>query len=404
MIGQEAARQVALPISTPLAGARIGLLTAAASRAGGGVFEAVVAQAEMIRALGGVPVVVALADDHAATDRARLGATETILAGVSGPRQVGFAPDLVRRLEAARLDLLHLHGIWMYPSRAGLVWARRTGRPYVVSPHGMLDPWITARGRWKKALARVGYERASWRAAAALHALTPREARDIAAESGRNDALVIANAGPPPGPAPTDLRGPGVVYLGRIHPKKNLAGLVAGWGLATRPPHARLTIAGWGDAADVAEVRDLAARSDGSVAFVGPIYGEAKQRLLDEARFVILPSFSEGLPMVVLEAWAAGAPTIMSEGCNLDAGFAADGFGPDGFGPDGFGSAAALRCDTGAADIARALEAGFALDEAGWLAMAHAAQRLAAGPFGSDTIANRWGEAYAALLAGGAPR
>jgi poly(glycerol-phosphate) alpha-glucosyltransferase len=41
----------------------------------------------------------------------------------------------------------------MYPSRAGLQWARRTGKPYLISPHGMLDPWITGRGRAKKALA-----------------------------------------------------------------------------------------------------------------------------------------------------------------------------------------------------------------------------------------------------------
>lgn len=370
----------------PLAGARIGLLTAAASRLGGGVFEAVAAQAGIIRALGAVPVVVALADPHALEDRAKLGEAELVLADIAGPRQIGYAPGLTRQLDEARLDLLHLHGIWMYPSRAGSVWARRSGRPYLISPHGMLDPWITARGRWKKALARIGYERASWAAATKFHALTPREAGDIADESGRGDSLVIANAGPPPSPAPTDLRPPHILYLGRIHPKKNLAGLIEGWRMANRSPQARLIIAGWGDEGDVADLRALlAGRGDASIEFVGPVWGEAKQGLLETARFVVLPSFSEGLPMVVLEAWAAGAPTIMSEGCNLD---------------EGFGAGAALRCGTDPADIARVLEAGFALEEPGWLAMANAAQGLARGPFAPATIAHRWGEAYAALLAG----
>lgn len=370
---------------TGLQGARIGLLTAAASRLGGGVFEAVAVQAGIIRELGAVPVVVALADPHALEDRAKLGEAELLLADTAGPRQIGYAPELVRRLDEARLDLLHLHGIWMYPSRAGSVWARRSGRPYLISPHGMLDPWITARGRWKKALARAGYERASWAAATAFHALTPREAGDIAAESGRSDSLVIANAGPATGPAPGELHPPNMVYLGRIHPKKNLAGLIEGWQIARRPLQARLTIAGWGDEADVAALRAvLVGHADASVEFVGPVFGEAKQRLLESARFVVLPSFSEGLPMVVLEAWAAGAPTIMSEGCNLDAGFS---------------HGAALRCDTGPADIARALEAGFALDERGWLAMARAAQGLAGGPYARATIARGWGEAYGALLA-----
>ncbi len=376
---------------TPLAGARIGLLTSAASRLGGGVFEAVVAQAGIIRALGAAPVVVALADPHAQEDQAKLGEAELLLADIAGPRQIGYAPDLIRRLDEARLDLLHLHGIWMYPSRAGAVWARRSGRPYLISPHGMLDPWITARGRWKKALARIGYERASWAAATAFHALTPREARDISDECGRSDSLVIANAGPPcmieaRGPALTAMRPANVLYLGRIHPKKNLSGLIEGWRRAMRPPQARLIVAGWGDDGDVADLRALlAGLGDASIEFVGPVWGDAKQRLLASARFVALPSFSEGLPMVVLEAWAAGTPTIMSEGCNLDLGFEVG---------------AALRCGTDPADIGCVLEAGFALTEPGWLAMTGAALGLAGGPFAPATITRCWGDAYGALLAG----
>ena len=156
--------------------------------------------------------------------------------------------------------------------------------------------------------------------------------------------------------------------------------------MATRPAQARLIIAGWGAEGDVAVLRALlAGLGDASIEFVGPVWGEAKQRLLETARFVVLPSFSEGLPMVVLEAWAAGTPTIMSEGCNLE---------------EGFAGGAALRCGTDPVDIAQALEAGFALDKPGWLAMTQAAQGLARGPYSPAAIAHRWGEAYGALLAG----
>ena len=64
---------------------RIGLLTAAASRLGGGVFEAVVAQAGMIRAAGGEVRVFALEDAHSAEDAARLTLTH--------PRR--FPPDRI---------------------------------------------------------------------------------------------------------------------------------------------------------------------------------------------------------------------------------------------------------------------------------------------------------------------
>ena len=44
--------------------------------------------------------------------------------------------------------------------------------------------------------------------------------------------------------------------------------------------------------------RMLAAADEPSIVFHGPAFGEAKQRLFETARFLILPSFSEGLPMV----------------------------------------------------------------------------------------------------------
>lgn len=367
-----------------IAGKRIGLLTASASRLGGGVFEAVAAHAAMLRALGAEPEIFALDDAHASEDRERFGPTPVHLFPVKGPGQIGFAPDLLAGLMGARLDVLHLHGIWMYPSRAGERWARRTGRPYLISPHGMLDPWITGRGRAKKALARIGYERANWRAATRLHALTAREAADITRESGREDSLVIANAGPPADAGGPDPREPTILYLGRIHPKKNLLPLVSAWSRSrdsgVLPAEARLIIAGWGDPADLAALR---AAAGPGVEFVGPAYGEAKARLLRAARFMILPSLSEGLPMAMLEAWAHATPAIMTEGCNL---------------PEGFAAGAALPCGYDQDAIAEALGRAFALAPAEWTRASRAALQLAETRFSAAAIARQWEQAYAGLL------
>jgi glycosyltransferase involved in cell wall biosynthesis len=375
---------IARPIDGPIAGKRIGLLTAFASRAGGGVFEAVVAQAGLIRDLGGEPHVFALDDQPAAADLARFGGAVVRLSTIRGPRQIGFAPALVTELLAARLDALHLHGIWMYPSRAGAQWAKQTGRPYFVSPHGMLDRWITARGRWKKALARTGYERDNWRRASAFHALTVSEANDIERESGRTDSLVIPNSGPDAMTGPVVSRAPLLLYIGRVHPKKNLVALVEGWRMATRPPGARLVIAGWGDATDVEVLRAAVGQGDGSVEFLGPIYGEAKQALLDSARFVVLPSLSEGLPMAILEAWSAGTPVVMTADCHLD---------------EGFATGAALRCGHAPDAIAVAINAAFAADDTLWRAMSQAALALARGHFSASAVAQCWGRAYGDAIA-----
>ncbi|MEO6041118.1 MAG: glycosyltransferase [Croceibacterium sp.] len=364
----------------------IALLTASASRLGGGVASAVHAQAEMIRGAGGRATVIALEDEFSPADRALLGAGELLTAPVIGPRAIGFAPALAGLLRRASPDMVHLHGIWMYPSRAGARWAARTGKPYLISPHGMLDPWITARGRWKKALARAGYERASWRRATAFHALTADEAADIRRQAGRSEIRVIPNAGPATISQGRGTRRPLVVYLGRIHPKKNLPALVAAWRAARRPENAELAIAGWGDARDVAALEALLAEAgDGSIRFLGPVHGEAKARLLADARFLVLPSHSEGLPMTVLEAWAAGTPTIMTPACHL---------------PEGFAAGAAIECTPATTSVREALERALALDEGAWRAMSVAALGLAGGPFSAPTIARRWNEVYRALAAG----
>jgi poly(glycerol-phosphate) alpha-glucosyltransferase len=364
---------------------RIGLVSAWASRLGGGVFEAVVAHADLVAALGYEPVVFALADEHSATDRERFGAIEVRTFPTVGPAMVGYAPALASALLAAELDLVHLHGIWMYPSQAASRWAARTKRPYVISPHGMLDPWILGRGKLKKAIARMGYERRSWRRASRFHVLTEAEAADVGAATARDDSIVIPNAVPLAAGAAD--RQPALVYLGRIHPKKNIAALVAGWRQARdvlRPIGATLRIAGWGEPEHVEALRQqLAADGGDDFAFLGPVYGAEKAALIGSARFVVLPSHSEGLPVAILEAWAAGTPTLMSQHCHL---------------PEGYARGAAIDCGTDAAEIAAALRRAFTLPEARWREMADAASGLVRDRFAPEAVAQRWREAYGALI------
>lgn len=368
----------------PLAGRRIGLLSAWASRLGGGVFEAVVAQARLLANAGAEVQVFALSDRFSAEDGGRFGGIPVHTFAVRGPAQIGYAPELLGALTLAKLDCLHLHGIWMYPSLAASRSVQRSGAGYIVSPHGMLDPWITARGRWKKALARAAYEGRSWHRASFLHALTAREAADIARESGRYDSVVIANPGPPLSATAPAQRGPSLVYIGRIHPKKNLAAMIAGWCRAARPADSTLTIAGWGEAADLTQLENAVRAAGPSVRFIGPVYGAAKQALLDGARYTILTSHSEGLPMAVLEGWAAGTPAIMTRECNL---------------PEGFTAGAALECGYTAEQIAPVITTALALDDAAWRRLAQAARALATGPFAADTIAQRWSAAYLRAIA-----
>lgn len=373
-----------------IAGLRIGLLTARVSRLGGGVFEAVVHHAALLREAGAKVHVFGLADAFADNDRERLAGCEVVTVPVLGPGQVGYAPKLVDALVGADLDLLHLHGIWMYPSAAGASWARQTGRPYVISPHGMLDPWITSRGRWKKALARSGYERRSWRAASAFHALTEREATDISAEAGAVTSVVIPNPGPQVTDAPPKDRAPHFGYIGRIHPKKNLVALIDAWQMLADagrlPEGAMLTLAGWGEDGDVDALYLRLETAPDSIRFVGPIFGGEKDALLSTSRFMVLPSLSEGLPVAALEAWAAGTPMLISEECNL---------------PEGFEAGAAIDCGMSAETIAAAIAKALDMTGTQWNEMACAATALAGGPFGAAAVSRKWCDLIGTLVAQG---
>jgi poly(glycerol-phosphate) alpha-glucosyltransferase len=65
-----------------------------------------------------------------------------------------------------------------------------------------------------------------------------------------------------------------------------------------------------------------ATAQEADVVFWGPAFGEEKEALLRSGAAFVLPSFSEGLPMSVLEAWAYGLPVVMTPECNLPEGFA----------------------------------------------------------------------------------
>ena len=87
----------------------------------------------------------------------------------------------------------------------------------------------------------------------------------------------------------------------------------------------------------------------------------------------------------MLEAWAEGTPTIMTPDCNL---------------PEGFAAGAALECGHSPDDIAAILERALAMETPEWLAMASAAQHLAAGQFSREVVTERWAQAYGMALAG----
>ncbi len=316
---------------------KVGVLTASISPRAGGLLHAL---AGLTRALqsGGEAVEIFAGQEP---DGMGEGAGRALLRGslcrVRGPRSFAYMPDLRVRLDDSGLDLLHTHGLWMYPSVAAEAWRRRTERPTVVAPHGMLDPWALRNSAWKKRLAGLLYEGAHLRRSSCITALCESEYRAIRSHGLRNPVAVIPNGvdlpeepvqGQPDWAEPLPQGSRVLLFLGRIHPKKGLVNLLHAWSAVQRrdPTGAeswQLVVAGWDQGGHQAVLEGLAADLGvtRTVHFVGPQFEENRAASLGRADAFVLPSFSEGLPMAVLEAWSYELPVLMTLECNLPEGF-----------------------------------------------------------------------------------
>lgn len=320
---------------------RITHVSAWLSQSAGGMHFSVSGLAQAQRALGAEVSVVGGADSRFVADRAVWNGLDIDAYPV---RDGSYGLDLgvASRILRQRPDILHVHGIWNATSIYGRL-AAALGVPVIVSPRGMLEPWILARRKRVKAVHAALWERPLL-ARAHVHALTEAErqsALDFMPALAQRNFVLPNGIGPV---SINDVPRSGALFLGRLHEKKQVVPLLQHW--QKLPGTARLTIAGWGSDEDTANVRSAV---DGQrVNFVGALDGDGKVAAFASARFFILPSLSEGMPMAVLEAMAAGCVPIITPQCNL---------------PELFADNVALAIRADFSDFSQVMSAAFAMPE-----------------------------------------
>jgi glycosyltransferase involved in cell wall biosynthesis len=379
---------------------RIGVLSQSLSRHSGGVAEAMRLFGNAVRAENPAHELHVFANHDVATDQDRplYDGWHVHVARGFGPARFAFAPGLLRAMLAADLDVLHIHGIWQAHALAGWLWHRITRRPVVVSPHGMLEPWIMANSARSKQIVGRLFQNDLMRRAAVIHALTGAEREQaLALFPGHGGVQVLPNYVNTPDRAGLarpawwrpDFEGRRVyLFFGRIHRKKGVTELCRAWSdlCAASPGFAArsaLVVCGWidNDPEIEAALTGTQAAHD-NMLYAGPQFGEEKWRSLGAADVFVLPSKSEGLPMGVLEAWGMGLPSLMSVHCNL---------------PEGFEAGAAMQCGTSVAEIVEGLTAMDRLDADALADMSTRAVALIEERFARPRIAGRLCDLYAAI-------
>ncbi len=295
-------------------------------------------------AAGGPPVVV----QCLAQAQAAMGHQVTIASEYAGPvnateptmahrvthstwPRVRFPIPMRRSPLPEGINILHMHGVWEPVLLAAARTARKRGIPYIIAPHGMLDPWSLRQKRWKKRLALAFGYRAMLNRSAAIHVLNHDES-DLLQSLGLTapraiipNGIFLDELNPPPNPARfravTDGPGeqPYILFLSRLHYKKGLDYLADAFAkIAGRFPNMLLVVVGPDGGAEQ-PFRQQIDRLGLShrVRLPGPLFGADKWSAIAGASAFCLPSRQEGFSVAILEALACEVPVVISTECHF---------------------------------------------------------------------------------------
>lgn len=244
-----------------------------------------------------------------------------------------FSPTLIRWLNQhlKDYDLVHTHTLFSPLVTLAHGLCRFHKVPYIMTPHGMLEPWALSYKAWKKKLYHRAFERFALKGASAIHVLARSEAEHVQA-LGNYPTVTVPNGIHPEGflgdrspdifyqQFPETRDKTLILFLGRIDPKKGLDLLAPAFAQAhAKFPNTHLIVAG-PDSINFMPTAKSYFSATGcldAVTFTGMLTGDLKQAALTAADIYAAPSYSEGFSMSILEGMASGLPAVITTGCNF---------------------------------------------------------------------------------------
>jgi glycosyltransferase involved in cell wall biosynthesis len=214
-------------------------------------------------------------------------------------------------------DIVHIHYLHTWSSLVATLYSRMLGKPYVLQPHGGLEPYHRAKSARVKELFEL--LSGTLRHASALVVATEIEAAHITSVPRSRQLLMPLGA--PKQKAPRSVQshvsgGPRVLFLGRLAPKKRADVLLRAWPhVLARVAMARLEIVGPDTDGLLDRYKTLVAELGlgASVTFPGQLLGEDKSDAFANATVFALPSENESFGIAVAEALSAGLPVVISK-------------------------------------------------------------------------------------------
>jgi glycosyltransferase involved in cell wall biosynthesis len=291
---------------------------------GGGTAQRTYFLARHLRALGVHVEVLAIEGGSLCQELGSAG----IPAHVTGSIRLRFQIPLLNLLRLRRLvrsaDVVHVLGYWNVLSVAVCALARASQIPYALSAAGEFA--ALDRPRLDQIAFHAVFGRRMIAGAASLIAITERERQEVAERFDVSSSRVVVMPNgvcEPIAPAVEDDRLPTrrfVLFLGRLAYVKGPDLLLEAFGqIASRAPDANLVFAGpdFGMRTALVERAHELGLAD-RVSFLGYADDHLRRNAYLRAEFVVVPSRSEAMSLVALEAGAAGKPVLLTDQCGFD--------------------------------------------------------------------------------------
>lgn len=217
---------------------------------------------------------------------------------------------LARWMTRSGVEHLHIHFIGGVAT-AGMLGAGLAGVPYSLTVHGPTDfeephlwhlgekvaraAFVACISHFARSQVMLQTDPAHWGKIRIVHC-------GVIPELYERPAAAPDKPPDTPGGEPVEL-----VFVGRLAPVKGLRILLDALERVEHPP-VRLTVVG--DGPDRPHLEAAAAPLGPRVRFTGYLSQAEVAETLAKAHLVVLPSFAEGVPVMLMEAMAAGLPVI----------------------------------------------------------------------------------------------
>ena len=226
------------------------------------------------------------------------------------------------------------HGLWQWPGLEAMRIHQKTKLPYLVFPHGMLDPWFKKTyplKHFKKQIYWWLRQGEILRRANAVCFTTKEEsllAQDTFWPSRFHSVVTgLGVEDPPVKNLQTEqeffvkfplLKNKRILlYLGRFHEKKGVDLLLNAW--SPKPNKDEILVLAGPETKDshFLKLKKIASQNRESIIWTGMLEGEQKWSMLRLADSLILPSHQENFGISIVEALSHGIPVLITNKVNI---------------------------------------------------------------------------------------